>query len=67
MAKDRTDVLRKAFNATMTDPELIQDASRQKLEIDLVPGEDIAALLDRSYTASPAVIEKARQLMNPAK
>jgi hypothetical protein len=65
--KSRADVLRAAFNAMMTDPKLIEDANKQKMEIELVRGEDIAALLDRSYAASPAVVEKVRQLMNPGK
>jgi tripartite-type tricarboxylate transporter receptor subunit TctC len=63
----RADILRDAFDATMRDPELIEDANKQKMEIELVRGEEITALLDRSYAASPAVIQKARQLTNPGR
>jgi tripartite-type tricarboxylate transporter receptor subunit TctC len=67
LPKDRADALRKAFNATMADPEFIEDAKKQNMETELVPAEEIVDLLDKVYTASPAVVEKARKLVNPGK
>ncbi len=51
--EDRVKVLRDAFDAALKDPELLKEAASQKMEIDLVSGAEINALLDRVYAAPP--------------
>ena len=60
---DRVAALRSAFDATMKDPEFLDDANAQKAEIDPVGGQDINALLDRVYAAPPDVIARIRELI----
>ena len=59
---DRVAALRAAFDATMKDKEFLADAEREKAEIDPVDGVTINKLLDRAYSAPPAVVERLRAL-----
>lgn len=47
--EDRADILRRAFMATMTDPEFKAEAARSDLEIQPVSGKDIADLVSEIY------------------
>ena len=58
---DRARALRDAFNAAMQDPELLAEADKQKLEIELIKGEQIEKLINQAYAAPSAVIAKARE------
>ena len=44
--KDRLEILRKAFQETLKDPELLKDAKKAKLVITPVPGEKVDKLVD---------------------
>jgi hypothetical protein len=52
-----------AFDATMKDEEFLAEAKKQRMEIDPVSGTEINALLERVYTAPPAMIAQIRQLV----
>ena len=60
---DRVAALRAAFDATMKDATFLAEAKQQKMEIDPVSGTEINALLERVYTAPPAVIARIRELV----
>jgi tripartite-type tricarboxylate transporter receptor subunit TctC len=60
---DRIAALRAAFDATMRDPQFLDDAKLQKTEIDPVGGEAINALLDRVYAAPPDLVGRIRELI----
>ncbi len=60
---DRAKALRDAFNATLTDPEFLKDAARGNIEVSLVTAEEVDALLKDAAALSPAVIERARQVL----
>jgi tripartite-type tricarboxylate transporter receptor subunit TctC len=60
---DRVAMLRAAFDATMKDETFLAEAKQQKMEIDPVSGTEINALLERVYTAPPAVIARIRELV----
>jgi tripartite-type tricarboxylate transporter receptor subunit TctC len=60
---NRAKLLRQAFAATMEDPEFLDDAKSLNLEIDPVPGADVAALLNEISTSPHEVIDLASQLM----
>jgi tripartite-type tricarboxylate transporter receptor subunit TctC len=57
-------VLRKAFHEAMSDPGLIADANKASIELEEVPGEKIAAILNRAYAMPPDVIKAANESMN---
>lgn len=58
---DRVSALRKAFMATLADKEFLSDA--EKTRIDIIPstGEQVEQLIRRFYSASPAVVERAKK------
>ncbi len=56
---ERADALRQAFDATMTDPEFLEDARRSVLDVDgPIPGTEVDAILRRIYATSNDVIAK---------
>lgn len=55
--KDRVEAMRKAFAATLKDPELLKEAKAANLELDPMAGEAMAALMAKVY-ATPADIVK---------
>jgi len=59
---DRIEALRRAFDATMKDPELLADAAKSKIDIQAMRGEDAQKIADGIVDASPAVITRAREL-----
>ena len=60
---DRLDALRRAFDATMKDPEFLAITEKQNLDLDPRPGEKTEEFLRRAYASPPAVIETARKLL----
>lgn len=60
---ERLAMLRKAFDATMKDPEFIADVKRQKLDLDPIDGEKLSALINKVYATPKAVVERVSALM----
>jgi alkylhydroperoxidase/carboxymuconolactone decarboxylase family protein YurZ len=56
-------VLRTAFDKTMVDKDFIEEAAKQGAEIDPVSGARINELLDKVYTAPPALAQRVRDLV----
>ena len=61
--KDRVELLRQAFDATMKDPDFLADAAKQQMEINPVGGAEINTLLARIYAMPPVLIERARTIV----
>lgn len=59
---DRVQVLRAAFDAVAKDKALLDDAKSQRMAINPVSGAAINALLDRVYSAPPALAARLREL-----
>jgi tripartite-type tricarboxylate transporter receptor subunit TctC len=59
---DRIKALRDAFEASLKDPDFLAEAARQKLIINPVSGEKIAALLDRIYASPKDVLDRVAAL-----
>jgi tripartite-type tricarboxylate transporter receptor subunit TctC len=61
---DRLAALRKAFDETVTDPEFLAEAMRQRLDIDPVNGETIQKLIADLIENTPKdVIERLNEIM----
>jgi tripartite-type tricarboxylate transporter receptor subunit TctC len=59
---ERLRALRRAFEAVMRDPELIEEAKKLSLGIDWVPGDEVADLVNQITHPSPAAAKKIREL-----
>jgi len=60
---DRLAALRRAFDATMVDPEFVSVTSRSKLEVDPITGERTEEFLKKVYESKPTAVEAARKLV----
>jgi tripartite-type tricarboxylate transporter receptor subunit TctC len=58
--KDRLEILRKAFGATMKDPEFMAEAEKSKLEVTYVSAEEIEKHVDKTLAVTP----KAKELLS---
>ena len=58
--KDRVETLRRAFDATMKDPEFLAEAEKTKLTVGPLPGEELQKLVADVAAISPAILEKVR-------
>jgi tripartite-type tricarboxylate transporter receptor subunit TctC len=61
---ERLAALREAFHAAMTDPGFIAEAKRQRLEIDEVAGEKVAAIVAATFALPPDVVKAASDAMH---
>jgi tripartite-type tricarboxylate transporter receptor subunit TctC len=57
---DRVEALRRAFDATMKDPEFLAEAERTKLTVGPLPGEELQKLVAEVSGLSPEMIEKVK-------
>ena len=53
--------LRAAFHAAINDPEFLALAEKQKLEIDELPGDEVAGIIRSSFELPPDVIRGAAE------
>jgi tripartite-type tricarboxylate transporter receptor subunit TctC len=60
---DRVKILREAFNKAISDPALLAEAEKRRLEIDPTKGEELDALAKEVMTAPPDVVEKMKKLI----
>jgi tripartite-type tricarboxylate transporter receptor subunit TctC len=59
MAADRVALLRRAFDATVADPELRAESAKMNLAVNASTGENIVALLKKVYATPNDVVAKA--------
>jgi tripartite-type tricarboxylate transporter receptor subunit TctC len=62
---DRVNAIRRAFDATMKDPEFLAEAEKLKIEVDPLTGEQVAALIVDIYKTPAATVERVREAMAP--
>ena len=63
---ERVAALRKAFAATMADPEFLAEGEKMGLGLNAPrTGEQIQAVMEQAYQSPPAVIDRLRQLNSP--
>jgi tripartite-type tricarboxylate transporter receptor subunit TctC len=61
----RVNALRRAFDATLKDPEFVAETTAQNAEIDYMSGETLAKIIDDLIGAPPAVHERVRAVLRP--
>jgi len=57
---DRVELLRKAFNASMSDPDFLAEAATMQLDLNPLPGERVAEIVEESLATPPDLVEKVR-------
>ncbi|HET7679024.1 MAG TPA: tripartite tricarboxylate transporter substrate-binding protein [Xanthobacteraceae bacterium] len=59
---ERLQLLRKAFEQTLKDPDFVKDAQKLSLEVEHVPGEKLQEIVDRLYALPRSVLDRAAQV-----
>jgi tripartite-type tricarboxylate transporter receptor subunit TctC len=54
--------MRKAFDAAMHDPALLEDVRRSGVDIDPLAGAELAKVVESTFVIRPVVLERARKL-----
>jgi hypothetical protein len=65
LSQERLAVLRRAFDATMTDSAFLAEAQRLGMEVNPVRGEDVQALVTQIIGTPPELARRARQVLRP--
>jgi len=60
---DRVEVLRRAFDRTMTDPEFLAEAAKLNMDIKPLPGEDLQKIAIEVVQARPEDLARAKELI----
>lgn len=61
--KDRVEITRKAFMATMRDPEFLADAKKSKLDIDPMAGEEMEKIVEGYFKLDPAIVARLKAVL----
>jgi tripartite-type tricarboxylate transporter receptor subunit TctC len=62
---DRLEILRSAFDATMTDPQFLAEAAKLELEIEPLSAPEIDKLLADAFATPKAIVQEAAGLIEP--
>jgi tripartite-type tricarboxylate transporter receptor subunit TctC len=62
--KDRVQIIRQAFLATLKDPAFVAEAEKSKLEIDPVSGEALEKIVAGIYKMNPAILAKLKEVLD---
>ena len=64
--KQRIEILRQAFDATMRDSEFLADAKKANLEIEPITGQEMERLVSGIFKLDPALAAKLKSILNPS-
>jgi hypothetical protein len=62
--KDRVQLLRKAFAATLKDPDFLAEAKKAQLEVNPLTGEEVGKLVAGMFNLSPAIVSKLSGILS---
>jgi len=60
---ERVKIIRDAFNKAISDPALLAEAEKRRLDIDPATGEQLESLAKEVVTAPPEIVEKVKKLI----
>jgi tripartite-type tricarboxylate transporter receptor subunit TctC len=63
--KDRVQLLRRAFTATVSDAEFLADAEKTNLDLSPLTGEELAKTVHSLLRLNPALLAKLKQIVSP--
>jgi tripartite-type tricarboxylate transporter receptor subunit TctC len=59
---DRVAALRRAFDATVKDPDFVAEAQKLRIELGPLPGEDLQKIVEEVQAMPPAIVEKVKAM-----
>lgn len=64
LPRERVAELRTAFMATIKDPDFLADAARMRLDLSPLSGDELQAIIAKSFDYSPSIVAKAEALIH---
>jgi tripartite-type tricarboxylate transporter receptor subunit TctC len=61
--KERVQMLRRAFQETMKDPEILAEAKKATLDLDPVSGEELERIIAAFFNLEPAIANKLKEVL----
>jgi tripartite-type tricarboxylate transporter receptor subunit TctC len=61
--KDRVQLLRRAFNETMKDPEFVADAKKSRLDTEPLTGEEVEKIVAQLFKIDAAVVNQLKEIL----
>ena len=62
---ERISALRAAFDATMTDPQFLEEAAKLRIDISQLPGSKVQEIVQELYATPKDIVEQGRRAINP--
>ena len=62
--KDRVQIMRQAFLATLKDPAFLAEAEKSKLDVDPVTGEALEKIVAGIYKMNPAILTRLKEVLD---
>jgi hypothetical protein len=59
------EILRKAFDATMADPQFLADAEKVRIDIEPLSGAKVQEVVKKLYETPKPIVERARKAIRP--
>ena len=61
--EEHVQTLRAAFNKALSSPELLAEAKQKNTEVELITGDDLAALAKKVVVQPPEIVAQMKKLM----
>jgi tripartite-type tricarboxylate transporter receptor subunit TctC len=61
--KERVEILRKAFQETMKDPDFLADAKKSRLDVEPITGPELEKMVARLFKLSPPLIARLKEIL----
>jgi tripartite-type tricarboxylate transporter receptor subunit TctC len=62
---EQTAMLRAAFEATMRDPQFLEDAAKTRIDINALSGTKVQELVEKIYATPKSVVDRAKEILRP--
>ena len=60
---DRVKILRDAYVKTLSDPDVLEEAKKGRMDIDPATGEELEALVKEIFDSPPEVVERVKKIL----
>ncbi|HEY6364550.1 MAG TPA: tripartite tricarboxylate transporter substrate-binding protein [Candidatus Binatia bacterium] len=60
---ERVKILREAFFKTLSDPEVLAEAKKSRMDVEPTSGEELESLVKEIFDSSPEVLERVKKLL----
>ena len=58
--------MRRAFQETLKDSDLLADAKKARLDIEPIPGEEMEKMVAALFKLNPRMIAKLKEILGPS-